>query len=164
MASSQKCLRLREPVDCHHIVNTFNCNTDFPCFHHQWEELSLTAECRQNLPVKKQVIASRILVVITRQRTTNVFMVTRRHKILIQEKTQLHWYHTCTNIANSLCCLHCCFTDLSTHLWGHTWSRSLFNDLLVSSLNTAVSLKQVHSIPKGVCKYLNLYVPERSIR
>ena len=43
----------------------------------------------------------------------------------------------------------------------HAYSRCLLNDLLVSSLDTAVSLKQVKHVAMLVTKYLDFYMPVR---
>ena len=40
------------------------------------------------------------------------------------------------------------------------YSWCFLDDLLMSSLNTAVSFKQVHSVSMLVTKHLNFHVPE----
>ena len=42
---------------------------------------------------------------------------------------------------------------------GVAYSRCLFNNLLMSSLNAAVSLKQVHSVAVFITKHLYLHMP-----
>ena len=69
--------------------------------------------------------------------------------------------NTCSNITNCLRCPHSCLTNFLPHLRGYTWGRSLFDDFLMSSLNTAVPLKQVHCVAKGVGKYLNFYMSKK---
>jgi len=39
-----------------------------------------------------------------------------------------------------------------------TYSRGFFQDLLVSALDTAVTLEKVNSVTKGICKDLDLNV------
>ena len=53
-------------------------------------------------------------------------------------------------------CLHHIQKSKKTHM-THRWS--LLDDFLVSSLDAAVSLKQVHIVAVPVSKYLHLNVP-----
>ena len=69
--------------------------------------------------------------------------------------------------------LPCCDFYVVTHFYSsrpficalvkiqHAYSRCLLNDLLVSSLDTAVSLKQVKRVAMLVTKYLDFYMPVR---
>lgn len=45
-----------------------------------------------------------------------------------------------------------------TDAWRHSYPWSFLNDLLVSSLNATVSLKQIHHVPMLVTKHLNLHM------
>eukprot|EP00123_Amoebidium_parasiticum_P012634 comp21488_c1_seq1/m.29767 comp21488_c1_seq1/g.29767 ORF comp21488_c1_seq1/g.29767 comp21488_c1_seq1/m.29767 type:complete len:443 (+) comp21488_c1_seq1:791-2119(+) len=64
-----------------------------------------------------------------------------------------------THIPHGLGRTHGCLTDAATGLLRKARSRGLFNDLLVSSLDAAVTLKQIHTVPPLVRKHLHLYVP-----
>ena len=57
-------------------------------------------------------------------------------------------------IMNSLSRSYRSLTHLLTKFWSNEWRRSLFYHLLVTALNRAFALKQMHSITKVIAKNL----------
>lgn len=71
-------------------------------------------------------------------------------------KDKLH--SPCAHVVDGLGCRHRLFSQLLSQLFAQIWSRCLFNHLLVSTLDAAVSLKQVDTVSVSICKHLNLNV------
>ena len=63
---------------------------------------------------------------------------------------------TCSHIVHSTRRFNGCLAHAGTQLGRHTRCRCFFQHLLVSTLDGAVSLKQVHIVALGVTKHLNL--------
>src|SRR5690606_10804487 len=65
------------------------------------------------------------------------------HKIEILVFIHQKLNGTCTLVIHSLRTFNRCFTHFLTQFWSHKWRRRLFNKLLMSTLNRAITLRQV---------------------
>uniref|UniRef100_A0A0A9CKW7 Methylcrotonoyl-CoA carboxylase subunit alpha n=2 Tax=Arundo donax TaxID=35708 RepID=A0A0A9CKW7_ARUDO len=81
------------------------------------------------------------------------------HEIEFSRKSIHNKLH-CSSIVvtNCLCCRHSSFTNMRPKLSCHIWSWSLLNNLLMPSLQTAVSLIKVDYVSMLVAKHLDLYM------